>query len=143
MKLHNLENLSFFLFLLVSLVSCIPFWARNVWMNAKGQKKSKRFFQADVSSKKRTNEFYFTTYETSGRLVFVHFWMKLMTPKRHFEIIWPLENREYLSLLCLGEVKNWRNHNFLMKFPDLYLPYLNLFFKSLNLQYVMTYCFTA
>ena len=27
----------------------------------KGQTKSKRFFQADVSSKKRTNEFYFTT----------------------------------------------------------------------------------
>ena len=32
----------------------------------KGQTKSKRFFQADVSSKKRSNELY---YETSGRLV--------------------------------------------------------------------------
>ena len=28
---------------------------------AKGQTKSKRFFQADVSSKKRTNKFNFTT----------------------------------------------------------------------------------
>ena len=33
---------------------------------AKGQTKSKQFFQADVSSKKRSNELY---YETSGRLV--------------------------------------------------------------------------
>ena len=30
----------------------------------KGQTKSKRFLQADVSSKKRTNKFYFTTMKT-------------------------------------------------------------------------------
>ena len=30
-------------------------------MTTKGQKKLKLFFQADVSSKKRRNEFYFTT----------------------------------------------------------------------------------
>ena len=29
-------------------------------------------------------------YETSGWLVFVRFWRKLKTPKRHFEINWPL-----------------------------------------------------
>ena len=28
---------------------------------SKGQKKSKWFFQVDISSKERTNEFYFTT----------------------------------------------------------------------------------
>ena len=34
----------------------------------KGQKKSKRFFQAAVSSKKRTNEFYFTTMKPQVNL---------------------------------------------------------------------------
>ena len=43
-------------------------------VDTKGQKQSKLFFHADVSSKKRTNKFYFTTvHETSGRLVFVCF----------------------------------------------------------------------
>ena len=38
------------------------------------------------SSKKWTNEFVFTTM----RRVFIHFWKKLKTPKRHLKIIWPL-----------------------------------------------------
>ena len=57
---------------------------------AKGQKKSKWFFQVDVSSKKRTNEFYFTTMKPQFDLFSFVFWMKLKTPKRHFEINWPL-----------------------------------------------------
>ena len=39
----------------------------------KVRKSRNDFFQVDVSSKKRTNEFYFTTMKTSGRLVFVSF----------------------------------------------------------------------
>ena len=63
----------------------IKYWLSEIWFS-KGQTKSKLFFQADVSSKKRTNEFNFTTI----RLVFVCIWRKLKTPKRHFEINWPL-----------------------------------------------------
>ena len=64
----------------------------------KGQTKSKRIFQADVSSKKQTNEFYFTTMKPQVDLFLLVFWRKLKTPKRHFEINWPLAR----SLLLLG-----------------------------------------
>ena len=47
---------------------------------SKGQTKSKRFFQADVSSKKRTNEFNFTTM----RLVFVRFLEEIEDTKKTF-----------------------------------------------------------
>ena len=53
---------------------------------SKGQLISKANCQAVNSSKKRTNEFDFPTM----RLVFICFWKKLKTPKRHFEIKWPL-----------------------------------------------------
>ena len=48
----------------------------------KGQLISKANYQAVNFSKKRTNEFIFTTM----RHVFVHFWKKLKSTKRHFEI---------------------------------------------------------
>ena len=51
---------------------------------AKGQTKSKQFFQANISSKKQTNKFYFTTYETSGRLVFVRFLEEIEDTKNTF-----------------------------------------------------------
>ena len=50
----------------------------------KGQTKSKWFFHADVSSKKRL---YY--YDTSGRLVFVCF-LEQIEDKNHFGINWPL-----------------------------------------------------
>ena len=46
----------------------------------------KDFFQTDVSSKKQTNEFYFTTMKSQVELFSFVFWRKLKTPKRHFEI---------------------------------------------------------
>ena len=46
----------------------------------KGQTKSKLFFQADVSSKKRTNEFDFTTM----RLVFVRVLEEIEDTKKTF-----------------------------------------------------------
>ena len=58
---------------------------------SKGQKKWKWFFQDDVSSKKRTNESYFTTMKPQVDLFSFVFWKKLKTPKRHFEINWPLK----------------------------------------------------
>ena len=54
----------------------------------KGQTMSKWFFQAHVSSKKRTNEFYFTAMKPQVDLFSFSFWRKLKAPKRHFEINW-------------------------------------------------------
>ena len=62
---------------------------KTLLLDTKGQKKSKWFFLADVSSKKWTNEFYFTMKPQVDLFLFV-FWRKLKTPKRHFEIKWPL-----------------------------------------------------
>ena len=53
----------------------------GVFNFVKGKKNSKWFFQADVSSKKQILLYYL--------FLFV-FWRKLKTPKRHFEINWPL-----------------------------------------------------
>jgi hypothetical protein len=39
----------------------------------KGQKKSKLFFQADISSKKRTNDFYFKKIKISKNFTFSKF----------------------------------------------------------------------
>ena len=57
----------------------------------KGQTNLKCFFQADISYKKRTNEFYFITMKPQVDLFSFVFWRKLKTPKRHFEINWPLK----------------------------------------------------
>ena len=56
----------------------------------KGQNKSKWFFQVDVSSKKQTIEFYFTTMKPQVDLFSFVCFRKLKTPKRHFKITWPL-----------------------------------------------------
>ena len=42
----------------------LPITNNFLIFHTKGQKESKRFFQADVSSKKQTNEFYFTTMKS-------------------------------------------------------------------------------
>ena len=62
-----------------------------------GEKKSKWFFQVDVSSKKWTNEFYLTTMKPQVDLFLFVYWRKLKTPKRHFEIIWPVESIELMK----------------------------------------------
>ena len=54
--------------------------------SSKGQTKWKQFFQVDISSKKQTNEFYFTTMKPQVDLFSFVFWRKLKTPKKHFEI---------------------------------------------------------
>ena len=73
----------------------------SAWMT-KGQKKSKWFYLANVSSKKRTNEFYFTIMKPQVDLISFVFWRKLKTPKKHFEIIWPLQTgRERYSWAAL------------------------------------------
>ena len=47
-------------------------WSKRKYVicdqHSKGQTKSKLFFQADVSSKKETNEFYFTTMKPQVNL---------------------------------------------------------------------------
>ena len=64
----------------------IFFW----FMMPKGQLISKANCQAEDSSKKRTNEFIFT----SMRRVFVRFLEESLARKKCFEIIWPL-SREH------------------------------------------------
>ena len=56
------------------------FLHRHQWQGSKGQKMSKWIFQDDVSSKKRTNEFDFTTM----RLVFVRFLEEIEDTKKTF-----------------------------------------------------------
>ena len=63
-----------------------------ICVRAKGQTTSKLFFQTDVSSKKWMKEFFFTTMKPQVDLFSFVFWRKLKTPKRHFEITWPLES---------------------------------------------------
>ena len=58
--------------------------------SAKGQLVSKANCQAVNSSKKRTNEFVLLLCNVFS---FV-FWKKLKSPKRHFEIIWPLNQNK-------------------------------------------------
>ena len=65
---------------------CLIGKIRHNFLVPKGQTKSKRYFQADVSSKKQTNEFYFTTMKPQFDLFSFLFWKKLKTPKNHFEI---------------------------------------------------------
>ena len=52
----------------------------QIYSSFKGQPKSKWSFQADVSSKKRTKEFNFTTM----RLVFVRFLEEIEDTKKTF-----------------------------------------------------------
>ena len=65
-------------------------WDDRELLKPKGQTKSKWFFRAKVSSKKWIKEFYFTTMEPQVDLFSFVFWRKLKTPKRLFEINWPL-----------------------------------------------------
>ena len=78
---------------------------------ANGQTKSKRFFQADVSSKNRRNKFDFTTMIPQVDLFSFVFWKKLKTPKRHFEINWPLPSDIIPPLVEIfkGKVRRSRN----------------------------------
>ena len=49
----------------------------------------------DVSSKKQTNDFYFTTLKSQVDMFLFVFWRKLKTAKRHFEINCPLGRQKY------------------------------------------------
>ena len=109
----------------------------NTWCTSKGQTKLKRFFQADISSKKRTNEFYFTTMKPQVDLFSFVFWRKLKTPKRHFEIIWPLIKKSFWS---------YRSLNFEMSFwclqfhPKNEQKQVNLRFHSSKAEFVRSFC---
>ena len=53
-------------------------------MHAKGQTKSKQFFQADVTSKKMNELILLYYYETSLQLVFVRFLEEIEDTKKTF-----------------------------------------------------------
>ena len=57
---------------------------------SKGQLILKRLFGILNSSKKRTKKIRLNYYDTSGRIAFVRFLEEFKTPRRHFEINWPL-----------------------------------------------------
>ena len=68
------------------------------------------FFSKDLKVRQSRNDFFKPTilpkyertyYDTSGRLVFVRFWKKLKTPRRHFEINWPLLLRPTFLLIWI------------------------------------------
>ena len=61
------------------------FWPRetHLWQT-KGQTNSKWFFQDNVSSKKTNERIRFYYYDTSGRLVFVHFLEETEDTKKLF-----------------------------------------------------------
>ena len=64
------------------------FWPFTVWINcSKGQLISKANCQAEDSSKKRTNEFVFTSMR---RVCVCFFEESSARKKKRFEIIWPL-----------------------------------------------------
>ena len=74
---------------------------------ANGHTKSKWFFQADVSSNNRTNEFDSTTMIPQVYLFLFVFWKKFKTPKRHFEINWPLVTGNFIhwKLLSMAQTR--------------------------------------
>ena len=56
------------------------------------------------------NEFDFTTMKPQVDLFSIVFWKKLKTPKRHFEINWPLVAKSNLLVRFLEETSAWKNH---------------------------------
>ena len=70
-------------------------------ISTKGQLISKANYGILISSKKRTNKFDFTTMIPQVDLFSFIFWRKLKTPKRHFEINWPLAEI----------IQNWLNQD--------------------------------
>ena len=62
----------------------LPIPEKKVWLITKGQTKSKLFFQADVSSKKRTNEFYITTMKPQVDLFLFVFLEEIEDNKKTF-----------------------------------------------------------
>ena len=78
----------------------------DLFKDINGQTKSIWFFQANISSKKRTKEFDFTTMIPQVDLFSFVFWRKSMTPKNHFEINWPLPIMEMLKNLSMISTQN-------------------------------------
>ena len=61
----------------------------------------------EVSYKKRTNEFYFTTMKPQVDLFSFVFRRKLKTPKKHFEIIWALDVLWMIWNYLYSQVYEW------------------------------------
>ena len=83
------------------------------------------------SSKKRTNEFVFTTMPR----VFVRFWKKLKTPKKPFEITRPLRQEGIPSGMDLSNV----NANYVSKQQS---EKMNENIKGLNFNFLSCYLFS-
>ena len=92
-----------------SLWIVIIFLINNYSDKSKGQLISKCLFGIFNSPQKWTKKFNFTYYYgTSSRIVFVSFLGELKTPKRNFEINWPLvcvSKRSYTY--CVKSMNVW------------------------------------
>ena len=69
-------------------------------ISAKGQLISKGIFCILNSSKKWTKKFDLTTMIPQFDFFSFVFWKKVKTPKRHFEINWPLSRQQVLRAYC-------------------------------------------
>ena len=75
-----------------------PLFTKNTnLLISKGQIISKAYYGILNSSKKQMNKFDFTTMIPQDDLFSFVFWRKLKTPKRLFEINWPLVNNQLNS----------------------------------------------
>ena len=66
-------------------------------VHSKGQLISKRLFGIPIYSEKRTKKYNLTTMISQVDLFSFLFWKNLKTPKRHFEINWPLNHTHNLN----------------------------------------------
>ena len=73
-------------------------WSFLFWQGFKGQLISKGLFGILYSPKKRTKKFDFNTMIPQVDLFSFVFWEKLKTPRRHFEINWPLVTVHFILI---------------------------------------------
>ena len=107
-KIYNVLIFSYALRNIRSLIVFFLLYDNNKksWLT-EGRTESKWFVQAAVSSKKQTNEFDFTTMIHQVDLFSFIIWKKLKTPKRHFEINWPLVLMKKLGYFIFATSKSW------------------------------------
>ena len=79
----------------------LNYWSKSEDKVQRSEKSQNDFFQVDISSKNRTNEFYFTN-ETSGWLLFVHFLEEIEDTKKTFRNYLTFTGQEISTAIFLG-----------------------------------------
>ena len=121
-----------------------------------GQLISKRLFGIINSSRKRTKQFNLTMIPLVDLFSYV-FWKNLKTPKRHFEIHWPLWFStviwQFIDLIHVSTIyfsfEKWNRHMGiiyrykagLVFFPNNFQMELSILFHSAQCSAVLGYCY--